>query len=202
MKFKEIIFSDQNASRIYKDYIARVQLSTKILSPTNREEILMEINSHIYESFNKDNIGGNEVEKLLNILDKIGKPELFLKELVAEKKLEESTQSFNPVSIFKALILNIGNGFSYIVFFILYLSLFAFLFLIFAKLFDPKNIGFFYKANEFFILGKLSLANENHQQYEHLGNWFIPVMIVITIVFYFILTLLLKLKKSLNKQLT
>lgn len=201
MKFKEITFSDQNASRIYKDYISRVQLSTKILSSENREEILMEINSHIYESFNSTIDGENDVEKLLNILDKIGKPELFLKELVAEKKLEESTKSFNPISIFKALILNLGNGFSYILFFILYLSLFSFVFLIFAKLLDPKNVGLFYKANEFFILGKLSLANENHQEYEHLGNWFIPAMIAITIIFYFILTLLLKLKKSLNKQL-
>lgn len=201
MKFKEIAFSDQNASRIYKDYISRVQLSTKILSPENREEILMEINSHIYESFHNNTEDQNDVEKLLNILDKIGKPELFLKELVAEKKLEESTKSFNPISIFKALILNLGNGFSYVLFFILYLSLFSFVFLIFAKLFDPKNVGFFYKANDFFILGKLSLANENHQQYEYLGNWFIPAMIVITILFYFILTLLLKLKKSLNKQL-
>lgn len=201
MKFKEIAFSDQNASRIYKDYISRVQLSTKILSPENREEILMEINSHIYESFNGTIDGQNDVEKLLNILEKIGKPEVFLKELVAEKKLEESTKSFNPISIFKALILNLGNGFSYILFFILYLSLFSFVFLIFAKLFDSKNIGLFYKANEFFILGKLSLANENHQQYEHLGNWFIPAMIIITVIFYFILTLLLKLKKSLNKQL-
>lgn len=85
MKFKEIAFSDQNASRIYKDYISRVQLSTKILSPENREEILMEINSHIYESFHNNTEHQNDVEKLLNILDKIGKPELFLKELVAEK---------------------------------------------------------------------------------------------------------------------
>lgn len=201
MKFKEIAFSDQNAYRIYKDYIARVQLATKILSSNDREEIMMEINSHIYESFNGNIDGKNDVEKLLNILDKIGKPELFLKELVAEKKLEESTKSFNPISIFKALILNLGNGFSYILFFILYLLLFSFVFLIFAKIFDPKNTGFFYKANDFFILGKLSLAKENHQQYEHLGNWFIPAIIAITILFYFILTLLLKLKKSLNKQL-
>lgn len=197
MKFKEITFTDNNASRIYKDYISRVQNAIKTLNPQNQQEILMEINSHIYESL-QNNSNQNEVEKLLNILEKIGKPEVFLKELVAEKKLEESTKSFNPISIFKALILNLGNGFSYIIFFILYLSLFAFVFLIFAKLFNPEKVGFFYKSPQVFVLG---MTNQNYEHYEQLGNWFIPVMTAITIVLFIIITLVLKLKKSLNKTL-
>lgn len=108
MKFKEIVFTDKNADRIYKDYIRRVQHSVKTLDKQNELDILLEINSHIYEgvSQNDENNSG-EIEALLNTLDKLGQPEIFLKPLVAEKKLEEATKSFNPVKIAKALILNI-----------------------------------------------------------------------------------------------
>lgn len=202
MIYKEIKFTNDNAIRIYKDYIARVQNSTKILNNKDRQEILMEINSHIYESLQNNSGESDEVKKLLNILEKIGRPEIFLKDLVAEKKLEESTKSFNPISIFKALILNLGNGISYILFFILYLLLFGFVFLIFAKIFDPEYVGFFYKNNEIFTLGKISSDTQNYSQYEKLGNLFIPVMLVLIVVFYFIITLFLKLKNTFRTKLS
>lgn len=201
MKFKEIEFTDSNAKRIYKDYILRIQNTTKILDSENREEILMEVNSHIFESFQNDKYETNDVEKLLNIFEKIGQPEVFLKELVAQKKLEESTKTFNPIKILKALILNLGNGFSYVLFFILYLLLFAFIFLIFAKIFDPEKVGFFYNARDIFVLGKISSSTENYDQYEQLGNLFIPVMIVLTVISFVIITLLLRLKKTINIKL-
>ncbi|WP_300670183.1 hypothetical protein [Soonwooa sp.] len=201
MKFKEIEFADKNVKRIYKDYISRIENATKKLNYNNRQEILMEVNSHIFESFQNDNSESNDVEKLLNITERIGQPEIFLKELVAQKALEESTKTFNPISIFKALVLNLGNGFSYVLFFILYLLLFAFVFLIFAKIFDPENVGFFYKTKELFVLGKINSATKNYSQYEQLGNLFIPVMIVLTSISYVTITLLLKLKKTVNIKL-
>ena len=48
MKFKEIIFKDKNSKRIYLDYISRIQQATKPLNKENQQEILLEINSHIY----------------------------------------------------------------------------------------------------------------------------------------------------------
>ncbi len=200
MKFQEITFTDTNAQRIYKDYISRVKHSVKGLSRENQHETLLEINSHIYEAFSLSNT--NEVESLLDIFDKLGRPEVFLKELVAEKKLEEATRTFNPVKIIKALLLNITNGISYVIFLILYLSLFSFLFLIFAKIFDPKNVGFFYRDNDIFVLGKISSSSINYQQYEQWGNWFIPIMAASAFILFIIITFLLKLSKRLkNKQI-
>lgn len=200
MKFREITFTDTNAQRIYKDYISRVKHSVKGLSRENQHETLLEINSHIYEAFSLSNT--NEVESLLDIFDKLGRPEVFLKELVAEKKLEEATRTFNPVKIIKALLLNITNGISYVIFLILYLSLFSFLFLIFAKIFDPKNVGFFYRDNDIFVLGKISSSSINYQQYEQWGNWFIPIMAASAFILFIIITFLLKLSKRLkNKQI-
>jgi len=122
--------------------------------------------------------------------------------LVAQKKLEESTKTFNPIKILKALILNLGNGFSYVLFFIFYLLLFAFIFLIFPEIFDPENVEFFYNARDIFVLGKISSSTKNYGQYRQLGNLFIPVMIVLTVISFVIITLLLKLKKTVNIKLS
>lgn len=202
MEFKEISFCDKNAYRIYLDYIKRVRHSTRPLSKQNQLEILLEINSHIYEGVNdnKDE-EPNELVRLLDVLEKLGQPEQFLKPLVAEKKLEEATTTFNPLKVAKALVLNIGNGISYIIFAILYLLLFGFIFLIIAKICNPDQVGLFYKPHEIFILGKYR-NNDGviYSQYELLGNWFIPVIIGVTILLYLLITLLLRLKRTIKKK--
>jgi hypothetical protein len=197
MKFKEIAFKDNSSNRIYQDYMLRVKHAIKLLNKENQHEILLEINSHIYESLNhhpENNKG--EVEKLLDSLEKLGLPETFLKPLVAEKKLDEATKTFNPVKVAKAVVLNIGNGVSYIFFAIFYLLLFGFLFLIVAKITDPENVGLFYRPGKIFILGYYKDNGINHSAYEQLGNWFIPLMAILTLVFYLLITLLLRVKKS------
>ncbi|MGJ1430646.1 hypothetical protein ACR79M_05120 [Sphingobacterium spiritivorum] len=138
------------------------------------------------------------MERLLDVLENLGQPETFLKPLVAEKKLEEATKSFNPLHILKALILNIGNGVSYVIFTLLYLLLFGFIFLIGAKLVDPENVGFFFKPNEIFILGYYRENGITYQQYEQLGHWFIPAMLLLVLVFYVLITLLLRLKRTIK----
>ena len=54
MKFKEIKFLDENASRIYRGYLKRIQNTTKVLDKSSQQEILLEINSHIYEAVHKE----------------------------------------------------------------------------------------------------------------------------------------------------
>lgn len=199
MKFKEVNFDDESAQRIYIQYFDRVRNVIKSLSKESQNDILLEINSHIYESLLNSN--KSEVENILDVTEKLGNPEVFLKELVGEKRLYEATKSFNPIKIFNALLMNITNGVSYIIFLILYLSLFFFIFLSIKKVLDPKNIGFYYLKNKFFVLGKLKSTSFNYYQYEQLGNWFIPVMIICSITLFFIITLLLRLKKQFQKTI-
>lgn len=198
MKFKEISFKDPNAQRIYINYLGRIKSSIKSLSKENQNDTLLEINSHIYEAVISSD--KNELESLLDALEKLGNPEVFLKDMVAEKQLDEAAKSFNPFKIIKALFFNLTNGISYIIFFILYLSLFSFAFLIVAKMIDPEGVGFFYRDSDIFILGKISGSHLNYQQYEQLGNWFIPVMIGCTVIMFIIITLLLRLKKIIKKK--
>lgn len=195
MNFKEIRFNDSNATRIYTHYISGVKNSIKNLNKSNQNEILMEINSHIYEGLHASD--KPEVEGLLDVIEKLGNPEIYLNELVAEKQLEEAAKSFNPIKIFKALILNLTNGFSYVIFFLLYLSLFSFVYLIIMKIIKPKEVGFFYNEDGSFVLG---LSHQNYEQHEQLGHWFIPLMAGCAILLFLLITLLLQVKKLINKK--
>ncbi|WPO83872.1 hypothetical protein SD427_05940 [Chryseobacterium sp. JJR-5R] len=201
MEFKKIQFNDTAAKKIYEEYLRQIQSATKTLSKADQNDILMELNSHIYESLNQSGDHRDEVKNLTNTLSKIGIPNEVLKPLIAEKKLNQATKTFNPVHIFQALILNFSYGIIYFIFFILYLFLFSFVALIFGKIFFPDHVGFYYKRGEIIQYGGF-LTNKNIQQYEILGNWFIPTTIVLGMTFYFLITLLLKLKKSLSKRKT
>ena len=196
MRTEEIKFSQAASQRIYNDYMKRILKVTNSLSKEDKQDVYMEFNSHIYEALQHKN-GANEIDVLLDIIEKLGVPEEVLKPLLADKQLEQATKTFNPIHVFKALLLNLTNGFSYVFFFVLYLLLFVFVFLIFAKIKNPTEVGLWYKDSTSFVFG---LSNKLNQigQTELLGNAFIPVMITCIILFYFIITLLLKFKKSIN----
>jgi cellulose synthase/poly-beta-1,6-N-acetylglucosamine synthase-like glycosyltransferase len=200
MNIKEIQFKESSSQRIYKNYMNRIEKTVSSLSKSDQKEVLLEFNSHIYEGLTRKH-KGNETNQLLDILDKLGEPEEVLKPLIADKLLEKATKSFNPVDIFKALALNITNGVSYLFFGILYIGLLGFLFLIYAKLHNPDHVGLFFKNDSFMAIGRLNegyLKNPNIS--EVLGNWFIPAMIIAILISYIIITLLLKFKRSINKN--
>ena len=202
MRIEDIKFKQKASQRIYTDYMKRIKRATASLSKINQDDIYMEFNSHIFEAIQHKN-ETNELDSLLDIIEKLGSPEEVLKPLVADKKLEQATKTFNPIHVFKALVLNFTNGVSYIFFFILYLFLFGFVFLIFAKIINPSLVGLHMKKESLsvFILGITSSHDQiKNQTTEVLGNWFIPVMLLSIIIFYFLITLLLKLKKSINQK--
>ena len=202
MRIEDIKFEQKASQRIYNDYMKRIKKATSSLSKIDQDDVYMEFNSHIYEAIHHKN-ETNEIDSLLDIIEKLGLPEEVLKPLVADKKLQQATKTFNPVHVFKALMLNLTNGVSYIFFFILYLFLFGFVFLIFAKIFNPSLVGLYMKKDSLsvFVLGIMNPEHQiKNQTYEVLGNWFIPVMLLSIVLFYFLITLLLKLKKSINQK--
>lgn len=199
MEFKKIQFKNQDAQRIYENYLKQIRSATKKLNKDDQNDVIMEINSHIYESMSTINDDINETKNLKKTLDKIGIPSEVLKPLVAEKKLSQATKTFNPVHIFQALVLNFSYGIIYFIFFILYLFLFSFIVMVPVKLLYPNNVGFYYKEGEIFQYGGF-VTNEYLKNYEVLGDWFIPVTIILGIIFYFLITFLLKIKQSMKKR--
>ncbi len=194
---KIIEFANKSTNEIYLDYIRRAERMTKTLSENDRQDILMELNSHIYEYMQK-NIDTDEVEKMLAILKRLGAPEETLPPLIADLKLSRATKTFNPFHVINALTLNISNGFVYVLFSLSYLLLFCFILLVFAKLIYPHNTGLFIEENGFHF-GFISNITDSSWT-EVLGNWFIPVILLVGTIIYLFITLLLKLKYRLKQK--
>ena len=68
---KLIHFKNNSTQRVYNDYIKRCRKALKGLPENDTEECLLEINSHIYE-YHEANKTNDEMEILLNVLDRIG----------------------------------------------------------------------------------------------------------------------------------
>ena len=185
---KRIEFKNTSAQKIYNDYLNRIERCSTVLSKEDTRDLLMEFNSHIYEGLQK-NPTEDELERLLNIIENLGAPEEVLKPIIADKKLRQATKTFNPKHVFTAIKLNLKNSLIFGIFGFLYLLLFTSVFLIFAKIFFPSKTGLFYINNEFRSFGFIA----NHEGHtEILGYWFIPLILVITVILYFIITLLLR----------
>ncbi len=188
---KQLEFKQQAAQRIYDDYIKRINRSVASLSKTDQQDIQLEFNSHIYESMLGSTLE-TEIDSLLDVLQKLGAPEEVLIQLVADKKLEQATRTFNPAHIFKALALNISNGISYTIFIILYLILGVGVFSVGAKIFYPDKVGFYVYEKGW------SIGIGENSGTEVLGNWFIPVMLGVLLVLYILTTLMLRLIRTLK----
>ena len=187
---KLIHFKNNSTQRVYNDYIKRCRKALKGLPKNDTEECLLEINSHIYE-YHEANKTNDEMEILLNVLDRIGLPEDTLKELVASKKINQAVKTLNPKFLIQALFLNISNGLIYVFLSLLFIFLISFPILIIFKLIYPKNVGCFIGDNIFYF----GFIKQNQNTTEVLGNWFIPVAIIIATILYFLIIFILKFKK-------
>ena len=190
---KQLEFKQEAAQRIYDDYIKRINRTVATLSNADQQDIQLEFNSHIYESM-QGSSKESEIDSLLDVLQKLGAPEEVLTQLVADKKLEQATRTFNPAHIFKALALNISNGLSYTIFIILYLILGIGVFSVGAKIFYPDKVGFYVYEKGW------SIGIGENSGTEVLGNWFIPVMLGTLLVLYILITLMLRLIRKLKKR--
>lgn len=186
---KRIEFTSKTAQRIYDSYIKRAGKATKILSADDRKDLLLEINSHIFEALERKG-SGDESETLLNTLEALGEPSDYLAPMVAEKKLKQATRTFNPLHVLQALILNVRNGVAYLLVGFLYLLLFVFVFLFFAKIASPDTVGMFFDDQGYFQV--LGWANDTSNLHEKMGYWLLPFLVVATIVLYVINTLILR----------
>jgi uncharacterized membrane protein len=188
---KRIIFKNNSAQKIYDDYLKRVSRCISILSQGDQLDVMMEVNSHIYEATQQAS-NENEIDALLDALDKLGPPEIVLEPIVADKKRYQAAHSFNPKHVAQALYLNMLRGFGFFIIGIIYLFTFASVSLIILKLIYPANTGLYIGAGHFFF-GYSS--NPHNTASERLGNWFILSVTGLIFLFYFLNTLLLRLLK-------
>jgi hypothetical protein len=177
----------------------------KKLALAQRQDILCEINSHIYEALQREHpselIHDTLPSQLQDILDKLGLPETFIEEMISLTSVAPSIEpSHKSVALLRVPMI-LTQGIVNMIYYIIYTLMLIAVFLVVAKFIDPQGVGFFYAPNKFFIFGKLILQHEEALRYEQLGNYFIPAFLFIISGLYYSSTLILKLKKSIPHKL-
>ncbi|HEY4327328.1 MAG TPA: hypothetical protein VGN20_25295 [Mucilaginibacter sp.] len=190
---KKLIYKNPTAQKIYDSYFKRVSRCVSILSPNDQLELQMELNSHIYEATN-DVAPDKEVEALIEALEKLGAPEEMLQPAIADKKIKQASRSFNPKHVLQAMYLNVSSGLGYLTLAFVYLLIVAFGMLVILKLLFADNTGLFLKDGRFKVFGFTPTVPAGSS--EVLGYWFIPLVIIIMLVAYFLNTSLLRLLKK------
>ena len=195
-----INFKNEKAKQVFDAYLQQVEQQIASLPENEKKDIRMEITAHIYDSMRiHDN--PDEAVALQNALQKLGKPEEYIKPLVAERQVYQAAKSFNPRRLFIALLKNIGNGIfntiKYIFFGFLYFLVFIIILTAICKIFCPHYIGFYTEDNGSFYVG----YSYNITAKEKLGYWLSPILFTLGILLYFLITLLLKLFTKAKKAL-
>ncbi len=205
MHYHQIPFTNRSSAQLYQDYMSTATALVKKLALEQRQDILCEINSHIFEALQQQLppqlIHDAMPSQLQEILDKLGLPETFIKEMILSTSIAPSIESpRKSVSLLRVPIM-LTQGIVNMIYYIIYTLMLIAVFLVVAKFIDPQGVGFFYAPNKFFIFGKLILQHEEALRYEQLGNYFIPAFLFIISGLYYSSTLILKLKKSIPHKL-
>ncbi|MFN8356023.1 MAG: hypothetical protein U0Y10_16325 [Spirosomataceae bacterium] len=184
---KSLEFKHPNSQRIYNDYMSRCKRVVHILSVHDQEECLMEVNSYLFE-YLQNHQTEEEQTALLNIIERLGPPEVTLQEVVAIKKIDQAVRSYNLKHLVQALWLNLKNGVGYTILFVLTLLLIGFPIVIVMKLVNPSETGL-WVGNGHFLFGTVT---PQPGVVEVLGDFFIPVVSALCVGLYFFIIFLLK----------
>jgi uncharacterized protein (UPF0335 family) len=182
-------FNSAEAYKIYVKYIERVNDAISILPKDDILDIVNEIDSHIYESFICNQAIVSEKERMQAVIDNLGEPQSYLKPVIAERQLRQAINKYNIFGILKGILAVLLTGGQYITVFIVYLFLLSGGFLVIAKIFYPDKTGLFVDEAQI-TLGYLSQINA--EAVELLGYWLIPVSVISCVIFYFLMTFILK----------
>lgn len=205
MHYNKITFKNSTSAMAYKRYMQMALEQMSNLSNDQQEDILCEINSHIFEALQyrhpSQTIHETNPVQLQSILDALGSPTMFIGEMAAmmpSKPMIKSPSTWQRVAkaplVFTRTIINLC-------YYSVYTLIAITAFLIVAKVIDPNGVGFFYHPNKFFVFGKLILEHGEAIKYEQLGNYFIPFLIALVTILYYSSTLILKLKKLIDHKL-
>jgi uncharacterized membrane protein len=185
---QKIVFTDTTAQDLYINYLSSAENALAGLDGKDRNEILMEINSHIFEGF--DSSGeGSETRRLLSVITELGDPYVYLKPVITEKKLNEAVKTFNPKKVLTVVYQKSKKSLAYTVFFLLYLFIIATASLLLFKIAFPAKTGLFYSGDK--ITGFGFLPNISGST-EVLHAWFYPIIVLAVLLMYLFTTLLLK----------
>lgn len=193
----EQIFKEKITSRIWSGYFRRIDKITRRMEETQKKELILEIKGHLFESMSESG-SRKEPEALLDALDRMGEPEVFLRLMMADKYVTRATKTLSPRAVARVLYYTLFRGFkwasiSFLFFLGYFLLLLCGVMALFKPLF-PRNVGVFMTHRGGPVIG--IIGNSANVKTDILGYWVIPLGLILAALLYFGLTKLLKILKQ------
>lgn len=169
-------FSDPAAARAWDAYFDEVTRRLRPLSRQRRREITDELVAHVLDGLDSE-VEGSETDRLSTVLTRMGSPSAYLDDIVEDAaRTAETGAGWRFGQGLRSLARRAGLGASYL------LGL-ATLLMAIGKFFYPENVGLFRMTTGWIVAGYV----DNEGATELLGAWFIPIMLLLSIVFWYLL---------------
>ena len=174
--------ADAAARAVFADYFAKVDRLLAPLPDSDAAEVRRELEQHAMDALAAGANAGEALERL-------GEPEDFLPDLVAEKLRTRAARSFQPVHIFRALALSASTGITGLALSSLaglgYAIALLALIMGVMHLIDPDLAGAYRMPDGQTLIG----FGKSPDDVDILGNWFSPAAFAVAVGLYLILTL-------------
>ena len=200
----EDFFTNSITRKIWNQYDRRLQHILRRTDKEERKELLLEIKGHLLESFHQDPAESEE-EKLLNAIDRLGDPEIFLRPLIADRYMTRASRTLSPKDVVKGLYYSLFTGLKKaFISFLLglgYILVFVLVAISFLKPFFPNHVGLIL-FNDGSMTAGMS-TNSSGVKIDYLGYWVIPIAACLSILLYIGLTKYLRVvrrSRFLNKK--
>lgn len=196
----EGFLNEAESVRVWRQFFQEVHSMTRRLPRAERDDIRLEIASHLRDSIDHQESPA-ETERLLLAMEKLGDPEDFVRTLVADRLLTTGGRSLNPKAILLGIYYSLYGGVRIAVlavfFGIGYALSFTFAAMALLKFIFPHNVGLFLNGGNEFTLG--ATLRPEAVAPEVLGWWIVPLALLAAALLYVGLTKALRFLKTRNR---
>lgn len=173
--------ADPNARAAFASYFAKVDRALAALPRAEAEDVKRELEQHALDAV-------NDSDDALSALARLGDPDAFLADLVADKLRARAARTFSPADVAAALARSAGSGLAGIA-----LATLAGAGYVMAALaitmgaihfFDPNGAGIYRLPDGRVLIG----VGETMGGVDAVGFWFSPLAIAAGVLLYLALT--------------
>jgi hypothetical protein len=180
---------DQEAHELWHTYMEEASRVVADLPAAEREDVLLELASHVSASVSADSGGLSEADTMRAALQRLGSPNEFLRPMLADSLMDRGTANYHPGLLAKGLYHSLFGGLKSftvaLAFGLGYLTLAIFGVMALFKAGFPRHIGYFVYPNGTRVFG---ITGESGTARDILGYWIVPIAITVVIVLYVLLT--------------
>jgi hypothetical protein len=192
-------FDDELSTRLWEQYVERIEAKLEPLRPAVRREIVQELKIHLHDSIRHDDAEEESV-RVLNATEKLGRPEEYLEPIVTDRMIEEGSNTYNPRWIVKGLGRTLTRGVKKTVLGLLFGVGYLLAVVVFGlgllKPFFPGHVGLFYDPGDETQRIVLGFLEQTAGMTEVLGYWVIPLSLATGGLMYVGLTKMLVLLRQ------